>query len=298
MTGIVSPPAANSSPEGNAPPESGAEAGGAFHTSLREDRRRQFAFFRLLTRRDLKSRYAGSTLGSVWSFIHPISMILIYIMLFSSLMRNSARGASSSLVYTAHLCTGMLVWLTFSETLNRCAGTLVENAAFLKKIWFPPWLLHASALFNVLLIHIGGFAALMLLLVLIGFPVSAGAVFVPALMLLAGIAAAGLGLILSGLNVFFRDTAQALIIALQVGFWLNPIVYPLSQVQHSMGSWAFLFRLSPMESFISLAQTCVGDPSASPAAGAPWVIALFPLACLAAGSLAFGRMIPDVRDSL
>lgn len=266
--------------------------------SPRTDWRRSAAFFWLLARRDLKARYAGSSLGAVWNFVHPIAMILIYIAIFSSMMKTRAGANSGPVYYSAHLCTGMLVWLAFTETLNRCAAALTDNAAFLKKVWFPPWLLHASALFNALIIYLVGYGALVALLAALGFPLAPGAALVPGIMLLAGLSAMGLGMLLSGLNVFFRDTAQALTIILQIGFWANPIVYPFSQIESSLGDWAFLFRLNPMESFISAAQAAIGDPAASPWAGAPWVIALFPVVCLGVGALIFRRMLPDVRDGL
>ncbi|MBI3736873.1 ABC transporter permease, partial [Candidatus Sumerlaeota bacterium] len=185
------------------------------------DRMAHWDFFWLLVRRDLKTRYAGSTLGGIWNLIHPVAMILIYIAVFSSLFKNRA-GSDHASSYAAHLCAGMLVWLVFSDVLGRSVTVLTDNGNFLQKIWFPPALLHASVLFNVLLVYGAGLAALWLSLASLGHGASPAALLVFPLMGLAGLAAMGLGMALSALHVFFRDTAQVISILLQVGFWFNP----------------------------------------------------------------------------
>lgn len=256
-------------------------------------------FFWLLVRRDLKTRYAGSALGSLWSLIHPVAMILIYIAIFSSLMTNRAAPGSGPLEYTVHLCAGMLVWLAFSESLQRSVTALTDNANFLQKISFPPTLLHASILFNVTLVYGAGQLALLGLLAALGWRVPLSAAAGVGVVALAAACGMGLGLALSGLHVFFRDTAQVVALLLQVGFWLNPIVYPRSMLDKSpLGEWAGLLRLNPMEHFVSLAQSALGDAQAEPWLHAPWVAILAPALAISLGAALFRRMLPDIRDGL
>ena len=118
--------------------------------------------------RDLKTRYAGSALGGFWNLIHPIVMILIYIVIFSSLLASRGGPEAQSGSYVIHLCSGMLVWLVFAEVLNRSVSTLLDNSTFLQKISFPPLLLHGSVLFNVLFIYGVGLIALIGILWLMG----------------------------------------------------------------------------------------------------------------------------------
>lgn len=255
-------------------------------------------FFWLLVRRDLKTRYAGSALGALWSLIHPVAMILVYIAIFSSLITDRSPGARP-LDYAAHLCGGMLVWLAFSEALQRCATALTDNSNFLQKIWFPPTLLHASILFNVTLVYGAGFVALLALLAAMGRAVPLSALAALPVIALAAASATGLGLVLSGLHVFFRDTAQAIVVILQIGFWFNPIVYPKSMLEgSSVGNWSALLRLNPIENFVSMAQSFLGDPQAAPWPYAGWVVVLFPVGAIALGAALFRRMLPDIRDGL
>lgn len=256
-------------------------------------------FFWLLVRRDLRFRYAGSTLGGLWNLIHPIVMIVIYVVIFSSLIPGRLGAEAGPRVYIVHLCTGMLVWLVFAEVLNRSAATLIDNSNFLQKVSFPPLVLHASILFNVVLIYGAGLVVVWLLLLITGEPPPVSSFGALGVMALAGAAACGMGMILSALNVFFRDTAQIVSILLQVGFWLNPIVYPKSLIESSpLGDWSGLLALNPTVHFVSLAQSLFGDPTAAPWRFSPVVVLVFPIICLVAGIAIFRRLLPDVRDGL
>lgn len=270
-------------------------------------------FFWLLARRDLKVRYAGSTLGGLWNLIHPLMMIAIYMIVFSSIMANRL-GAGEGIIdygnlsYGVHLCAGLIPWLLFSDVLTRSVAVLIENGNFLKKVSFPPIVLFTTLFFNALLVHGVGFLCLLAILRGLGYPVPVGALGGFGFMLLLGVAGLGLGLILSGLNVFFRDTAQVITIAMQLLFWFNPIVYPRNLVvkpdisidELSALEWLgrHILLFNPLERFITGTQRLFGLVAA-PATGLDWaIVVLFPALCLAAGLLLFRRMLPDIRDCL
>jgi len=259
---------------------------------------RLWPFFVLLVRRDLKTRYAGSTLGSLWNVIHPIVMMLIYIAVFSTIFTDRSKG-STPLDYAVHLCSGMLVWLVFSETLGRTVSVLTDNSNFLQKVWFPPMLLHASVVANVMIVYLAGFVALALGMAAMGKVFPPQAALVPLVMLGAALSAAGLGAVLSGLHVFFRDTAQVVAIALQFGFWVNPIVYDKSLVKGSaLGDWSWLLELNPTTHFVSLTQSLCGDPLAGALPSDGWIVAVLALVSVLAGGFLFRRMVPEIRDGL
>lgn len=272
-------------------------------------------FFWLLVRRDLKVRYAGSTLGGLWNLIHPLMMIAVYMIIFSSIMSDrNTPGASvlyyGGLQYAVHLCAGLIPWLLFSDVLMRSIGVLIENSNFLKKVSFPPIVLFASVLFNSLLINGTGYLCFLGILALIGKtppPQALGGLLVMGLL---GVVALGLGLILAGLNVFFRDTLQIVTVAMQFLFWFNPIVYPRDKflspalagasVPLYTKIGAFFLRLNPFERFITATQWLMGNGVVTePPNLLAWIIiALFPLLCLAAGLYLFRRMLPDIRDCI
>ena len=276
-----------------------------FNRSYRE-------FFWLLVRRDLKVRYAGSTLGGLWNLIHPLMLIAVYMTIFSSIMRSKFGAGVTApyygeLEYGVHLCAGLLPWILFSDVLMRSVNVLVENSNFLQKVSFPPIVLFASVLFNALLINGVGFLSFLGILALLGKTPPAAALGGLVVMLLMGLVAMGLGLLLSGLHVFFRDTYQIVTVAMQFLFWFNPIVYPRERFLHAPAGagvteriGAALLTLNPFERFITATQWLMGHGVVETAPRAlDWAILFgLPVLCLAAGLLLFRRMLPDIRDCL
>lgn len=271
-------------------------------------------FFWLFVRRDLSVRYAGSTLGAVWNLIHPLVMIAIYMLIFSSLMPSGGgrpyRVDYGGLAYGVHLCAGLIPWLLFADVLTRSVGVLIENGNFLQKVSFPPVVLFAALLFNGLAIYGVGWLVFLGLLAAIGTTPPAGALAGLGIMTLFGATAMGIGLLLAGLNVFLRDTAQVLTVSMQVLFWLNPIVYfkeaipafdparPASDLNGLQWVGRWLFAINPFERFISASQWLVGESSLAPTLGDWCVLGLAPAVCVVGGYAVFKRLLPEVRDCL
>lgn len=223
-------------------------------------------------KREFLSRYMNSMLGSAWAIINPLAMILVYTIVFSSIMQARLAGIESRFAYSIYLCSGILAWGLFSEIVSRCSSTFIENANLIKKISFPriclPVIVVLSALINFGII----FSLFMLFLVVTdSFP---GWIFLASLpvLLLQTLFSVGLGVTLGVLNVFFRDVGQLLGVVIQFWFWLTPIVYLKAmlpeQIQH-------LIKFNPMASVIDAYQGIFlhGQP--------PNVVALLPTAVLA-----------------
>lgn len=271
-------------------------------------------YFWLLVRRDLKVRYAGSSLGAMWNMIHPLMMIIIYMTIFSSIMGSRmGRGGAGLLVdygrldYGVHLCAGLIPWLLFSDVLTRSTNVLIENATFLKKTSFPPIVLFTSLLFNAWVIQGAAFVCFIGILYALGMPVPPQAFAGLGLMALLGLVGMGLGLVLAGLNVFFRDAGQILMVVMQLLFWFNPIVYkkelifgnakPAGDLTLLERFGRLLIQLNPLERFISGIQSLFGV-TAPPALGDWVIIVLVPIVSLLGGLYIFRRMLPDARDNI
>jgi lipopolysaccharide transport system permease protein len=180
--------------------------------------------------RDFRGRYLGSVLGASWAVLNPLAQILIYTLVFSRVMRARVPNIPDALAYSLYLCAGVLTWNYFVEVLLRSQTVFLEQASMLKKVSFPrvtlPAYVFLSASVNFSIIW-GLFLAF--LLVSGRWPGWALVALVP-LLLIQQALAAGLGLVLGVINVFFRDVAQAVGVGLQFWFWLTPIVYPLDTV--------------------------------------------------------------------
>jgi len=197
--------------------------------------------------REFQSRYRNSLLGALWPVFNPLSMIIVYTVIFSHIMRARLPGVDDSMAYSVYLCAGLLAWGLFSEITLRSQTMFLDNANLLKKISFPriclPVIVLCNAAINFAII-IGLFLGF--LLITGRWPGMALLALIP-LIALQMMFCAGLGMILGVLNVFFRDVGQLFAICLQFWFWLTPIVYPMS----ILPEWVQrLLQLNPMTNLI------------------------------------------------
>ncbi len=182
--------------------------------------------------RDVRSRYAGSGLGLLWAFVHPVLWMVLYTAVFSLVLRVPAGQGYAS--FPEFLMAGLLPWMAISEGIARSASCLIDNAAMVKKTVFP---LETLVLSVVVAAVVNEAIALAILCVYVGLlgHLQAGwlLLLVPAL-LLQVLFTFGFGCIAATLTAFVRDTTQAVGIVLTVGFYATPIVYPASLVPASL----------------------------------------------------------------
>ncbi|WP_460028945.1 ABC transporter permease, partial [Methyloparacoccus murrellii] len=88
-------------------------------------------------RREFQAKYRNSLLGSLWSLIQPLSMIVVYTVIFASVMRAKLPGVDSTFAYSIYLCAGTLTWGLFAEITARGQSVFIENANLIKKLNFP-----------------------------------------------------------------------------------------------------------------------------------------------------------------
>jgi len=248
-------------------------------------------------RRDLAAQYRGSLLGATWVLIGPTTMILIYTLVFSHLMKSRLAGVDSAFGYSVYLCAGLLPWTFFTESISRLQAVFVTNSNLMKKAMFPriclPVIALGTAAFNFVVI---GALFLIFLLVSGAFPGLILLAALPALAVQVALAM-GLGVLFATLNVFFRDVGQGVSLALQFWFWLTPIVYPIG----SLPNWAqAVLAWNPMAVLVAHYQSVVLYQRL-PEAGS-W-LGLAAVAGLALGALWLGlatyrRRVGELVDEL
>ncbi|WP_114416408.1 ABC transporter permease [Marinospirillum perlucidum] len=203
-------------------------------------------------KRDFQSKYLNSILGVAWTIIQPLSMILVYTLIFTQIMQAKLPGVDNTFGYSIYLCSGILTWGLFAEILSRGQNIFLEHANLLKKLSFPrlclPITLVATALVNFSII----LALFLIFLIVTGnFPGWNLWAVIPLLMLQV-LFSVGLAITVGVLNVFFRDVGQAIGVILQFWFWLTPIVYPISILPEAMQN---LISYNPMVGLMAGYQT-------------------------------------------
>lgn len=177
-------------------------------------------------KREFQLKYRNSLLGAAWTVLNPLAMILVYTLIFAQVMRARLPGVDSTFAYSIYLCAGVLTWGLFAEITTRAQSVFLDNANLLKKLNFPRLTLPVSVVGTACLNFSIVFGLFTIFLLLTGnFPGVAFVALVPVLAIHIALAA-GLGITLGVLNVFFRDVGQFFNILLQFWFWLTPIVYP------------------------------------------------------------------------
>jgi lipopolysaccharide transport system permease protein len=192
------------------------------------------AFITGSVKREFQSKYRNSLLGAVWTVLNPLSVIIVYTVIFSQIMHARLAGVDNDFAYSISLCVGVLTWGLFSEIISRAQNTFIDNANLLKKLSFPRMCLPVIVVSNALVNFAIVFGLFVIFLLITGnFPGLPFVAFFPVLLLMI-LFAIGLGVILGVLNVFFRDVGQFFGILLNFWFWLTPIVYSVEILPEGM----------------------------------------------------------------
>ncbi|MAT16545.1 MAG: phosphate ABC transporter permease [Planctomyces sp.] len=197
----------------------------------------------MLILRDLKVRYQQTVLGLAWTVIQPVALMTI----FTLFLGRYIQPAENAVPYHIFVLTGLVLWQFFARALTDASTSLVVNERVVTKVYFPRVLVPTS----VILAGVPDFliASLILLLFLFGTGLVPGIVILaaPLFVLLTFIAALGVGLWLSALDVNYRDVRYTLSFLTQLWMFASPIVYPAEVVHEKWGlAGTLVYGLNPM----------------------------------------------------
>ena len=178
-----------------------------------------------LTRSDIKVKYKNSALGLLWSMVSPLMQLGIFWLVFGFILKN---GYPHFVVF---LFAGLVAWNFFSGSLNTATGIIVERAGIVKKVAFPREILPLSTVGAQIFYFSMQALAMAVILVALQAAPDWGVIWllVPALAALL-VLASGFSVLLSALNVKLRDMRHLIEVAMQLWFWLTPIVYPYEKL--------------------------------------------------------------------
>lgn len=243
---------------------------------------------------DLRHRYAGSMMGVFWNVLNPLMQIFVFTLVFSQIMKIRLPEISSTTGFAIYLCSGMLPWLSFSECVTRGADSFIENAAYLKKLPIPEQIFVAKTAMSSTLSLAISMLLLFIVILFLGAKIDWNWLLVLIILILFQCLGFGLGLILSSLNVFFRDIGQMLGIILQIGMWLVPIVYTTDILPER---FAYIINFNPAFPFIDAIHMIIvyGTLPVS----WEWAAMLFyAMTAPIIGYLILRKLRPEIRDVL
>lgn len=258
-----------------------------------------------LIQRELRGKYKGTALGWAWSLINPLASTLVYTLVFSTVMRVAPPVGDGGLEnYSLFLLCGLLPWNFLAAAVQGGQGVLLDQANLIKKTYFPRRLLllsHIGAAFVTFLIEM---LVLVVIFTIIGVNAWRWIPLVLVMMVLLAVFGLGLALALSVANVYFRDVAHFVGIAMQIWFYATPIIYPLTLITESTSdTWisrpwvADLFQLNPAFTFLEPIRDMfyMGQWPALPTV---LIAAAWAVAALIIGNLVFRRLEPRLAEEL
>jgi len=195
------------------------------------------------TLRDFKVRYSQSLLGAAWAILQPLSLMIVFSLIFTLFIRVPTDGVP----YPVFAYTALLVWTFFANSLSMAMPSLVNNINLVSKIYFPREILPIAA--NLVSMIDFVIAALTLALLMMIYKIAIGwaIVFLPLLIIIQVVFTLGVSLAISAINVFYRDVRFVIPLALQIWMYLSPVIYPASLVPERLQP---LYFLNPMATLI------------------------------------------------
>lgn len=181
-----------------------------------------------LTVRDLKVRYKNSVLGIAWSLLNPILMMLVFTLVYTVML-----GQSDRKDYAAFILCGLLPWNFFSASVMGGTGSIVANSYLIKKVYFPRVVLPTSILLSNLVNFLIALPVYFVLSWLLGVRFTPYVLFLPIVIVVEMIFIEGVSLLLSSVNVFYRDVQQVMEVVILAWFFLTPVIWDVNTLPAS-----------------------------------------------------------------
>lgn len=235
---------------------------------------------RCLVAKDFKIRYRNMSLGVLWSLVNPLVMMAVLTYVFTKIFTTTQPH------YPLFLLCGLLPFNFFSTAWSLGTGSVVDSAGLIKRVPVPREAIPIATVLSCCL-HLGIQMVLLCSLVIVfGLGFNIHWLWIPVVLGLEVVFAAGLALLTSALNVFTRDTRYVVESVNTVLFWLVPIFYSLSLVPKEY--WE-IYQLNPLAA-LTLALRYILLDGQSPPMTIIWKMALVASGVFAFGWWMFGRM--------
>ena len=204
-----------------------------------------------LVRTDFKLRYQGSVLGYAWSLLRPLLLFLILYIVFAKFLRLG----SSIPHYPIYLLLGVVIWNFFNEMTMQSLGSVVGRADLIKKIKIPRWIIVFSSSISAVINFVLNLLVVAFFMIINQIDPLQTALWLPLILVEVYLFALGISLILSAAFVRFRDVSYIWEVAIQAGFYMTPILYPLSLIPNEF--LQKLILINPMAQTIQDARYAV-----------------------------------------
>ena len=209
--------------------------------------------FYILSWRDIKVRYKQTVFGAAWSIIRPLLTTIVFTIIFS---RVAKLGSPGDAPYAIMVFSGMLPWQFFANAMGEASNSLIGNSNLISKIYFPRLIIPASSIITSFVDFAISFLLLLGMFLFYQYAPDGKIVLLPLFIVLAFMAAFGVGLFLTALNVKYRDFRYIIPFIIQFGLYVTPVGFSSAVVP---AKWRMLYSLNPMVGIVDGFRWCILD---------------------------------------
>ena len=217
----------------------------AGHTELHywRDLWRYRELFYFLAWRDIFVKYKQTIVGLLWAILRPLLTMIIFTIVFSRI----AKLPSNGIPYSILVFSAMLPWQFFSNSISGAGESLIVNSNIISKVYFPRLIIPSSAVIvNLVDFLISGLVLIGIMLWLAYLP-TYRIFFLPLFILMMFAASIGFGLLLSAINVKYRDFRIIIPFIVQFGLYISPVGFSSGLIPEQ---WRLIYSINPMVGII------------------------------------------------
>jgi ABC-type polysaccharide/polyol phosphate export permease len=221
-----------------------------WHEGAREGAPSWLFALSVLTRHEFRARYRAQALGVVWSLLNPIVMMGILSLIFTRVFRSATPN------FPIFMLIGLIVWQFVASAATAATGTFVSHAEIIKRTIFPRQLLPTAVMMSWAMNF--GVESLVLFFFIPIFPeafrLTPALLLIPVILAFLIILLAGVSLMVSVLNVIYRDVAYLVNTALLILYWLTPVIYPVEIIPEP---YQMMLKCNPLTGILNGLRGCI-----------------------------------------
>ncbi|MGN1019080.1 MAG: ABC transporter permease [Aristaeellaceae bacterium] len=211
---------------------------------------------RQLVSRDFQVKYKASVLGVIWSFLNPLLTMLVYLFVFSTIFKSNVEH------FPVYLMSGIVLFNYFSESTSLGLSSITGNSALITKVYMPKVIYPLSKVLSSAINLCISFIPLFIVMLINGVTFHKSILLLPLVVLFLLMFCLGMSLILSCMNVFFRDTQFLWSVLVTMWNFLTPIFYPESIIP---ARFQTLYHLNPLYQIVYFMRSItIGGVSPTP----------------------------------
>ncbi len=214
-----------------------------------------------LVKKSVKLQYRNSVLGMFWTFLQPLMTMIVLSVVFNNLF---GRDSSKVVNYPVYLLCGRLLHDFFTHSTKRGMRSIRTHASIIKKVYVPKYIYPLSAVLSTFVTFLISLIVLAVVIIFFNIiqknpiAISWQIVFAVIPIIVLFIMSLGVAMILSTLDVFFKDVENLYDVFTLLLFYMTPIVYTVDKLGFEPGSWqSQILKINPMYGIIDMFRAAV-----------------------------------------